>query len=508
MFLKVGVLSLGLLLASRFLGLLRESVQAAAFGTSGLADVAVLMLTFPDWVTGVLVSGALAYVLLPHWVRQVPILKAQSQRRVANGLLVLGGAISLVLWLLRNQVVGVLAQGLPSHLLAQAAQGIVWSAVALPAALLAALWVTRLQHEQDFVGFYAANLAVNAVLIVALYGVVKGVFSIGTVTTLGVALVWAMGLRLAWLKHRLRRFSIVGIESPHTTSVPVPQPLPRVSLWLWAALSSGLPLTLPFVVRTFASGTGEGALATFNYAWKLVELPLVLAIQLVATLAFPAITRAMVVPSSGIDNHQALELPAQAVRAVRSAFALAWMLACAAVVALQVGASAFTTILFGWGRMEPEGLAAVAAWGTVASWGLLPQALIAVALTVLAVLGKMRIAAIAYSAALVVLLASGLLGGRHGAWLMGLLNMVLVGVAVVVLWGLSRFSIGQFLLPWRTMVAPAATMLGLSVVAHFAKVSGIEHNGILTLSCAALAAMLVVAVGCLTSAELRMALQR
>jgi hypothetical protein len=66
MFLKAGVLSLALLLLSRVLGLLRESTLAAAFGASGLGDVAVLMLTLPDWIAGVLASGALAYVLLPQ----------------------------------------------------------------------------------------------------------------------------------------------------------------------------------------------------------------------------------------------------------------------------------------------------------------------------------------------------------------------------------------------------------------------------------------------------------
>ena len=61
MFLKAGVLSLALLLVSRVLGLLRESAQAAALGTSGLADVVVLMLTLPDWLASVLLGGALAY---------------------------------------------------------------------------------------------------------------------------------------------------------------------------------------------------------------------------------------------------------------------------------------------------------------------------------------------------------------------------------------------------------------------------------------------------------------
>ena len=88
MFLKAGALSLALLLASRLLGLLRESALAAAFGTSGLADVVVLMLTLPDWVAGLLASGALAYVLVPAWAGQDAAQVRAMQRQVARGLLV------------------------------------------------------------------------------------------------------------------------------------------------------------------------------------------------------------------------------------------------------------------------------------------------------------------------------------------------------------------------------------------------------------------------------------
>ena len=98
MFLKAGALSLALLLASRLLGLARESAQAAAFGTSGLADVAVLMLTLPDWLAGLLASGALAYVLLPHWSTQAPQAQAAAQRDVARFLLLIGSALALAIW--------------------------------------------------------------------------------------------------------------------------------------------------------------------------------------------------------------------------------------------------------------------------------------------------------------------------------------------------------------------------------------------------------------------------
>src|SRR4029453_15840013 len=94
MFLKAGALSLALLLASRLLGLVRESAQAAAFGTSGLADVVVLMLTLPDWLAGGLASGALAYVLVPAWAGQGRAHVAAGERRVTWGLLGAGGLLA------------------------------------------------------------------------------------------------------------------------------------------------------------------------------------------------------------------------------------------------------------------------------------------------------------------------------------------------------------------------------------------------------------------------------
>src|SRR6478609_1729781 len=168
MFLRAGALSLALLLASRLLGVLRESAQAAAFGRSGMADLAVLVLSLPDWLTAVVASGALAYVLLPAWAGQPPAAIAALQRRVALWTCALAAGLAVGLVLLRIPAVQLLAGGLPRSLRGLAAQGLVWSAVAVPPALLAALWATRLQHERDFTGLYGANLAVNLVLIASI----------------------------------------------------------------------------------------------------------------------------------------------------------------------------------------------------------------------------------------------------------------------------------------------------------------------------------------------------
>jgi putative peptidoglycan lipid II flippase len=488
MFLKAGALSLALLLASRLLGLVRESAQAAAFGTSGLADVVVLMLTLPDWLAGVLASGALAYVLVPAWAGQAPAAVAAIQRAVAWILLAIGGVLALLLWVWRFPAITWLAGGLPPAMVPLAAQALVWSALALPAALLAGLWATRLQHERDFTGMYTANLVVNAILIAAI--VWAGTRAGEAISWLGGGLLAAMLLRLAWLRSR-SPMPQTALEPVGTNRAALPAP----AVWLWAVLSAGLPLALPFAARSIASQEGEGALATFNYAWKLVELPLILAIQLVATLAFPPIAKALAAGDS-----------AATAAAVRNAIALSWALACAATAGLLVGAPAIAQLLFGWGRMEPQSLTRVAHWGAIGAWGLLPQALIAVALTVLAARGHMRLAVMAYGLALALLLAYPAWGAGDGAGLMVLLNVLLGGVAVTVVLALGRKEMGAWL-PWRSMAISLACLLVLAGLATQAWLPG--ATGLwLGLGAAAIAGLVVMAATWWGSADLRAALAR
>jgi putative peptidoglycan lipid II flippase len=487
MFLKAGALSLALLLASRLLGLVRESAQAAAFGTSGLADVAVLMLTLPDWLAGVLASGALAYVLVPAWAGQARAQVAVTERKVAIGLLATAGVLAALLLVGRRPAVAWLASGLPASMAPAAAAAMVWSALALPAALLAALWTTRLQHERDFTGMYSANLVVNVVLIGAILWAATRVANGNAMPWLGAGLLAAMLLRLAWLRWRTPPTPPEAAPAMDIAGLPPPP------VWLWAALSAGLPLALPFAARSIASQAGEGALATFNYAWKLVELPLILAIQLVATLAFPAIAKAL----AGGDG-------AATAAAVRGAIALAWALACAAAATLLLGAPAIAQLLFCWGRMRPEALARVAHWGALGAWGLLPQALIAVALTVLAARGRMKPAVLAYSGALLLLLSYAARGASSGAELMVLLDLLLGAVAAAVVIALGPQA--RAWLPLRSMGISLACLLALASLGAQALAGA---PGLwLGLALACLAGLAVIGATWWGSADLRAALAR
>lgn len=535
MLLKAGAISLLLLVASRLLGLLRESAQAAAFGATGLADLAVLMLTLPDWITGVLASGALSYVLVPAWAGRSAAQVAASQRRVARVVLGLGLALGLVavaaLMLAPQAVLGWLAPGLPASLtglavpgvstepgaavagmatagllaMSPAASGLIWSALALAPALLAALWATRLQHEGDAVGLYGANLVVNGVLVAAIgfagWMLGSGMASApghggpgradGAVLALGLGLLAAMGLRLAWQAWREGRAQVVA---PVVAPLPeAPVPLPPPPAWGWAILAAGLPLALPFAARSLASAEGEGALAVFNYAWKLVELPLMLAIQLVATLAFPRVARAV---AAGLDQ-PGTRAPLQA------AFGLAFALACAACAGLLLAADVAARLLFGWGRMDPAGLAQVAEWSRIGAWSLLPQALSAVGLTVLAAQSRLRPAALWHALGLAVLLALGSLASSSAAFLMAALCAVLGMVALGVLAAMGGAV--RRLLPWASM---GAALAALAVVAWLAPwVTQLLPAPAWRLALAVLAALGVLAVAWAAAGPLRQTLR-
>ena len=481
MFLRAGVLSLALLLASRIAGLLRESAMAASFGASGRGDIAILMLTLPDWLAGVLASGALAYVLLPAWAHEDAGRVAATQRRVARMLLAIGLVLAMLLALLNGPAVALLAGGLPPALHPEAGRALLWSALALPLALLASLGMTRLQHERDFVGMYASNLVVNGVLIAALF--VAALASRAATPVVGIGLLLAMLARLGWQYHRQRPFRRV----PGLADSPA---LPAFPVWGWAAAAAGLPLALPFVARSLASQQGAGALATFNYAWKLVELPLLLAVQLVGTLALGPIVQAL----RSADGGRAAAEP------LRRGFALAWTLACAAVAGLLVAGPAIAQLLFGWGRMDAQALDHVARWGSLGSWSLLPQALVTIALAVLAAHERMRVAVLAYAVALLVLLLAHPGDGGHlMLWLDGLWAAMAVAVLAALGPGWRDW------LPWRALASAGGLLLLLQIGLL---VAGRPERHALQWLLASGAAALTIAVTWCASADLRAALRR
>ena len=490
MYLRAGVISLSLLLASCVLGLLRESVQAATFGTTGLADLVVMMLTLPDLASAILAAGALSYALLPLWAGLPPPELARSQRLTGLLLLAIGAALALVLWVAPLWAGHKLVPGASDSGALTLAMH--WAAPAIPLALLGSLWYTRLQHERDAVGMYCMNIVHTGAIVLGMLALGHTEAVTVAVTWMGAALLVALGLRLAFLRWRLARLvpAAAAVVGPADTAAAAPAPqVPGWRIWLWATVSAGAPAALVLLARSLVSNEGEGALAAFNYAWKLVELPNLLAIQLVATLAFPALTRAR---AEGRDFSVQL----------RAAFVLSWALACAAAVGLWVGAQPAARLLFGWGRMTPDHVAQVAQWAAWGAWVLLPQALIAVAVLVLATVGRLRVAGWAFGGALAALAALGAAGLHDGRQVMIALGVILAVLALALLWSLGPRA--RQSLAWRDMAVPATLCGVLAALSTLLPAADLW----LSLAAAALCAAAVLAGAWASSPALRAALKR
>ena len=499
MFLRLGLISFFLLLASRISGLVRESAQAAAFGVSGNADVAILMLTLPDLLVNVFFLGGLSYIALPLWAGQSPDARASSQRTLLVCCLGVGVALGLLLLATRSLVISLLAPGLPQAFVAAANSGMVWSALLIAPTCLAALWYCRLQFERDFIGLYGWNVLVNGVMILAFVAIHTWFQGDSITLFLGLALVLAMALRLAWQAWRLARLDLPAPAQPAAAMT-----WPGAQQFAWAALAAGLPLTIPLIARSLSAANGEGALAIFNYAIKLIELPNALAIQLVTTLAFPSVARAMAALNEGnpAGGKSASLLPD--IRSVRSAYILAWTLACAGAAGLAVGAQPIAALLFGWGKMRDVDVQAVAQLAALGAWSLPPQALIAVTITVLAASQQLKAIALAFSATAALFVFVGWQSDGHLSSLaaIGWMNASFVFLATALM-------VKSRLLVWRSL-----PVLEMAIVIASALIcAGLAYQTRLVDAYAQLALATVTAFGVMlaaaaTSSTLRSAIKR
>ena len=451
-FWRTGLISVFLLFLSRISGLLRESALAAAFGVGTLADAVVLMLTLPDLIVGVLLGGALSYVLLPQWARLAgPKLQSLQQRQLF-WVLGLGLLTAAAVWAGQNMLLPWLAPVLTmsAPTLAQASLG--WAVLVLPLAIWAAWGGTRLQHRSDLVGLYIANLAVNATLIAGLIAIAWAGASRGAAASaqhaMGACLLLAMLARLAWQHRRLAQPDGLLAHVPNADTGTAFEPSSQAHrpwvVWTSAVLCAGMPLAAYLLARSLASAQGPGALMQFNLAWKLVELPQVLLIQVVAMLALPRLSRA------AAHATPLGELPAWQTE-LRKTLALAMALSCAATVALHWSGHALAVLLYGWGAMPTASLTELTLWAQRGAWSLPAQAMVAMLVALLAAQQRLVTAAMAWTA--VALPASVWMLVNQGQWSTGLASM-----------------------GWLSTLWWAAALSLLSAVSWFAR----EHTGWLT----------------------------
>ncbi len=323
------------LLFGRLTGFAREIVLAARFGAGAEADIAILMLTLPDMLVGLLVGGALSVALIPAFKRygtgyRSYCLFAKSSVLVA----IVFTAVVVLLSLFIEPLIGLVAPGFSAQQMARSVPllGVVlWL---IPLTVLAGVSTAFLQSAGRF-GVSAFNtFSFNSVVLMGLG------YSIATDGSLqDLALFILAGGVLRWVVQLLA--------------------LPRIRLsrrclgwrlldrelmlrFVHAMTAGGLLLLMPVVARAMASLHGEGGLSLFSYAMKLVEFPLSLGVMVLSAGIFPLFAHCFARREEPCDEMVATGIQLVLLITVSMMLPLGWF------------ARDIATLVFGYGAMENE----------------------------------------------------------------------------------------------------------------------------------------------------------
>ncbi|HEX5277408.1 MAG TPA: lipid II flippase MurJ [Fluviicoccus sp.] len=342
MLLKSGlVLALGLLLG-RVLGFGRELGVAAEFGATGMADAAILTLTFPDLLMNILFGGVLSAVLVPEFVRLGERGSWVLHRRVTVAALAVAVLLAVLIGVFSQPLARVLAPGAGQASATAMAHGLAWSAWLMPLIVCSTVTTVWLQALQRFSASAFSTLFYNALLVAVIW---SGLPADDPLRALALTMVAAGVVRSLWLW--------ASVRNDINPAVPEGLDWPGLRRRYADALLTSLALFLfPLVGRAIASHAGDGGLAIYNYATKLVELPLGIAITMVSVVVFSKL--AGLIQQSG--DWQSLWRDS-----LRLVAGLAVMITLPAVCFSRQLAEA----AFGWGAMSSASLEHIAAQSSV-----------------------------------------------------------------------------------------------------------------------------------------------
>ena len=274
-----------LFIVSRVLGLVRQMVIGALFGTSGDLDAYLAAARISETVFLVVAGGALGSAF-------IPLFAGHLAREDRAGAWRLASAVVNLTLIVLTTVAGLMALFAPTLVRTVVAPGFAPSQQALTASLLRLMLISpvifgasgiimgTLNAHQHFLlpalapSVYNLSIVGGALLLGPRLGV-QGV-AIGVVVGAALhLLVQVPGLA----RYGARYVPALGLDNPSVREVGRLM-APRV---LGTAI-----IQLNFVINnSLASGLGEGAVSAINYAWLLMTLPQGVFAQAVGTAAFP-----------------------------------------------------------------------------------------------------------------------------------------------------------------------------------------------------------------------------
>lgn len=289
--LRAGLTVAVLVLLGRVAGFGREWLLAFQSGASGVTDVAIVLLTFPDLMVNLLLGGGLAVALIPAFKRLAPGEASALYLQTSGVIAAIFIMLALLITLTAPSVLQIMAPGMGSgqaHFYANEMRLVTW---AIPLAALSGVIGAYLNAHERFAYAAAGTLVFNICIMGALLwgGASALVKSIAMGVMAGAMLrliLQATDMRSIWSK-------------PQLSNCLLNSELIRQYLASFSFVT--ILVLLPPIARAIASYGETGALALFNFAYKLVELPLGVALSSIAIVLLPRLAAGF----SGLDRSTA-----------------------------------------------------------------------------------------------------------------------------------------------------------------------------------------------------------
>ena len=344
-----------ILLLGRLSGFLRETLLAAAFGPTMTADAAIVLLTLPDLMVGLLLAGGFNAVLIPA------IKRAEGHERIAlvrraAGVVALSFTVSaLLLAMVPDQAMGFFAPSLDEGALPSLQPAFRLSLTALPIVAVVGVAAAYLNSIGRFAIPNLSVLMFNIIL--CCYLLIQHEIKLGLIgfaLAIVVASILRLGLQLIFMRAMFQR--LAAMKERTATRTHNADFIRRFSL---GVLGLGVTVAAPVAFRTLYAATGEGNLALFSFALKLFELPSAILIAPMVIVMIPKLAATAAPEARAVFDD-----------AFKTALMAGGTLAIIAVCIASTFATPITQAVYGYGAMGKEDVARVSELGIILMLGL------------------------------------------------------------------------------------------------------------------------------------------
>jgi putative peptidoglycan lipid II flippase len=361
------------ILASRILGVARDSIFARIFGVSGLTDAYVAAFRIPNLLRDLFAEGALSSAFVPTFSDAMVKGGRERAYRLGNlvlgGILLLTGAITLAGFLWSDSLVSLITRGFGGNR-AQVLTAALLARIMMPILTLvsvSAVWMGMLNAQQRFMApayapamFNVTSIACGVLLLVLHFGDRSGMiaWSAGTAVA-GLVQAVVQLPSLYKLGYRLR---------PKFRGLLADLDVRRIVRLMGPATVGLAAIQINVFVNTqYAAALGSGPLTYLQNAFRLFYLPVGL-----FGVALATVTTARASDEAARGDRVAL------VGRVSDGVHGVWLLAFPSAVGLVVLAHPVVQLLFQGGKFRPSDTAATVPIVQAYMLGVLPYSLVKV----------------------------------------------------------------------------------------------------------------------------------